>query len=114
MNAGVPKGRHELMAASVTSAVRGRGFSADAVTLVGRAHALAMAPRIAALDDDHDPAYLHPGRTVLLLLQDVGDVPLTALCAAAVHETERAELRVASDDVRRVLGEEVAETVATR
>jgi hypothetical protein len=104
--------RHELMAASVASAAQGRGLTAGAVERIGRSYALAMAPRIASIEDDHDPAYLHPGRTVLLLFQDVGDVPVEALCAAAVHETERLDLRVSVDDIRGALGDRVADIVA--
>jgi len=103
--------RHELMAASVATAARGGGLSEEDVALLGRAHALAMEPRVATIEDDHDPAYLHPGRTVLVLLQDVRDVPVDALCAAAVHETERTDLRVGVDEVRRVLGDRVADIV---
>jgi (p)ppGpp synthase/HD superfamily hydrolase len=99
------------MAASVARAATGAGLSADAVELLGRAHALAMAPRLAALDDDHHPAYLHPGRGALILLRDVGPVPVVTLCAAAVHETEDASLRVALDDVRAELGDEIADMV---
>lgn len=104
--------RHELMAASVASAAAARGLDDVAIGRIGRALDLAMEPRVASIDDDHDAAYLHPGRTVLVLLHDVGDVPVEALCAAAVHESERADLRVSLDAVRRALAGDVAETVA--
>ena len=99
------------MAASVSSAAAGRGLVPDEVDLLGRAHALAMEARVLALDDDHHPAYLHPGRTVLVLLRDVDVVPLEALCAAAVHETEDDHLRVQSEAVRGALGDAVAAIV---
>jgi len=105
--------RADFMAASVANAATGAGLGAEAVVLLGRAHALAMAPRIAALDDDHHPAYLHPGRAALILLRDVGPVPVEALCAAAVHETEDAALRVRLDEVRQALGDEIADIVAS-
>lgn len=104
--------RHELMAASVRSAAVAAGLDAEDVELLDRAHALAMAPRIATIEDDHHPAYLHPGRTVLLLLRDVGPLSVDALSAAAVHETEDAELRVSLDAVRAEIGSGVAEIVA--
>lgn len=104
--------RHELMAASVRSAALAAGLDADAVALLQKAHVLAMEPRLAALEDDHHPAYLHPGRTVLLLFRDVGVVPVEALCAAAVHETEDADLRIPVDAVRAEVGDAVAEIVA--
>jgi hypothetical protein len=105
--------RGEAMATSVASAARGRGLVPAAVDLLGRAHALAMEPRIAALEDDHHPAYLHPGRTVLLLLQDVGEVPVDALCGAALHESEEAGLRVGIAEVRRALGDPVADLLGS-
>lgn len=105
--------RHELMAASLATAARSAGLSEEAVELLGRAHALAMQPRLAALEDDHHPAYLHPGRTVLLLLQDVGPLPLELLSAAALHESEDPSLRVGAAAIATALGEEVAERVAS-
>jgi hypothetical protein len=72
-----------------------------------------MAPRLRALDDDHHPAYLHPGRSVLLLLRDVGLLPGLTLAVAAVHETVDAELRVSPDTVGAELGDSVADVVAS-
>lgn len=103
------KERGQMMAASVRSTAASRGQPLEAIDLLTRAHALAMAPRAEALDDDHHPAYLHPGRTVLVLLRDVGEVPLDALCAAAVHETEDGHLRVSNDAVREALGDRIAD-----
>jgi hypothetical protein len=101
------------MAGSVTSAAAACGFEPDAVARLDRAHQLAMAPRLEALADDHHPAYLHPGRTALVLLRDVGPVALAALCAATVHESEDAELRVGSESIRDALGDAVAEIVTS-
>lgn len=47
----------------------------------------ALAPRDAALDDDHDPRLLHPARTVLILLSDDGCRDADVLCAAAFAES---------------------------
>jgi len=105
--------RADFMAASVARAATGAGLGAPEVELLGRAHALAMAPRIAQLDDDHHPAYLHPGRGALILLRDVGPVPVETLCAVAVHETEDAGLRVDLANVRAALGEPIADMVAS-
>ena len=101
------------MARSVARAARAAGLTDAAVDLVGRAHALAMLPRIEALDDDHHPAYLHPGRSALLLLRDVGPLPGATLAAAAVHETVDEALRVPLEAVRRELGDRVADVVAS-
>lgn len=58
----------------------------------------ALAVRVARLDDDHDPAYLHPGRTVLILLEDVGIVDPAVLSAAALAETLQPELAAPAPD----------------
>jgi hypothetical protein len=102
-----------MMAVSVERAVRAAGLTGEEVDLVGRAYALAMAPRIDALDDDHHPAYLHPGRSVLLLLRDVGPLPGETLAAAAAHETVDEGMRVTAAVLRADLGEGVAGLVAS-
>lgn len=101
------------MAASVASAAAGRGLDQAAVERITTAYGLAMEPRIAVIEDDHDPAYLHPGRTVLLLLNDVGKLPVDVLCAAALHESERAALRVDTRTVRDTLGEGVVDILSS-
>lgn len=101
------------MATSVARAARAAGLDDQGFELLARAHALAMSPRIAALEDDHHPAYLHPGRAVLLLLRDVGPLPATTLAAAAVHETVDEELRVSEAAVRAELGGEVGDVLAS-
>ena len=64
--------RAGLMARSVAGAAHAREIGGSDLDLVSRAYALAMKPRIALLEDDHDPAYLHPGRSILILLQAQG------------------------------------------
>ncbi len=103
--------RAEAMAASVERFVRTAGLGSDAVDLVSRAYALAMEPR--RVLDEHDPAFLHPGRSVLVLLQDVGAMAPELLAAAAVHESEEARFRLETDDVRRELGDAVAGVVTS-
>jgi (p)ppGpp synthase/HD superfamily hydrolase len=70
-----------------------------------------MRPRVRALDDDHDPLYLHPGRTVLILLRDAGVTDPTVLAAAAVTESEDDAFRIANAEVRAAVGDEVADLV---
>ena len=93
------------MTASLAAAVRRVGLSDVEVEAVGRAHALAMEPRIAKLDDDHHPAYLHPGRSALILLQDVGRVDAAVLTVAVLHESIDSALRIPAERVREQLGE---------
>ncbi len=100
------------MAASVARAARSFGVDAPGIGLVGRAHAVAMAPRVRALDDDHHPLYLHPGRTVLILLRDALVTDPVVLAAAAVTESEDVVFRIAGEEVGRSVGEDVARLVA--
>jgi hypothetical protein len=101
------------MAASLAATARAGGISEEGIDLLTRAHALAMAPRLRALDDDHHPAYLHPGRTALVLLRDVGSRPAAVLATAALHETVDEDLRVAPDVVRSELGDLVADMLVS-
>jgi len=105
--------RARAMAASVVRTARSCGVPAEGIEVISRAHAGAMEPRVAALADDHHPAYLHPGRSVLILLRDVGPLPSHLLAAASVHETEDAALRVDIGWVRSALGERIGELVAS-
>ena len=86
--------RGRAMAASLARTARSLGVEPEGLDLLSRAHALAMGPRVAALDDDHHPLYLHPGRTVLVLLRDAGVTEPRLLAAAALVESEDADLRV--------------------
>lgn len=104
--------RREAMAASLEGTTRALRLPESAVALVGRAFALAMTPRVEALDE-HDPAYLHPGRSVLVLLRDVGPLEGTVLAAAAVHESAEARFRLSPDELRGQLGDDVAGLVAS-
>lgn len=95
------------MAGSVERIARAAGLGADAIDLVGRAYALAMEPR--GVLDEHDPAFLHPGRSILVLLRDVGPLPAEVLAVAAVHESEEARFRIDPSMVREDLGSDVAD-----
>lgn len=99
------------MATSIMRAARAHGLPPDGIELLGRAHALAMKPRVDALEDDHHPRYLHPGRSVLVLLQDVGPLRAEILATAALHDTEDHDLRVPLATVREALGDEVADVI---
>ncbi|MEJ2206644.1 MAG: hypothetical protein P8170_21345 [Gemmatimonadota bacterium] len=99
------------MAASVVRTARSTGLGDDGIELLSRAHVLAMAPRTRQLGDDHHPQFLHPGRTVLILLRDVGVADAEVLSAAAVTESEDERLRVKLERVGRVLGNGVRSLV---
>lgn len=110
---GVPDDRARAMAASVELAAAAGGLDPTSVDLLSRAHRLAMEPRLAALPDDHHPAYLHPGRTVLVLLRDVGALDGTTLALGALLETMDDGLRVSADVVRTRLDPDLAGVLLT-
>ena len=60
--------------------------------LIGAAMEVARAPRLDVIDDDHHPDYLHPGRTAVVLFDDVGLADPLALAAACVLDTHRGDL----------------------
>jgi (p)ppGpp synthase/HD superfamily hydrolase len=99
------------MAASVVRAARSAGVDAEGITLLSRAHVLAMELRARQLHDDHHPQFLHPGRTVLILLRDVGVTDAGVLGAAAVAESEDMPLRVDPERIGQVLGAGVRSVV---
>lgn len=79
---------------------------------VQRVFGLAMEPRVNQLDDDHHPAYLHPSRTGLVLLGDVGEVDVSVLIVGLIHESRDAGLRVGPKQVFEQLGEAAQQAVA--
>jgi (p)ppGpp synthase/HD superfamily hydrolase len=99
------------MRGSLLRAVHGAGLSLEEAGLVIRAHDIAMEARVRELADDHHPAYLHPGRSALVLLRDVGPVTAVTLTAAILHETEDDGLRVDLERVRSKVGVRVAEVI---
>lgn len=63
-----------------------------------RALSAAHTVRMEALSDAHDPDLLHPGRTLLILLQDVGMVEPELLATGALGESRVPELRVPGEE----------------
>jgi len=106
-------GRADQMARSLRRTLRSRGVAEDDAEVVERVYGLAMTPRVAALDDDHHPAYLHPGRSVLILLQDVGVVDPTVLVVAALHESVDADLAVAEELIAEAVEPSALEALAS-
>ncbi len=56
------------------------------------AHDLATAPRTERFDDDHEPTYLHPGRSALILMMDLDLLGSVPLGLALWHDSEDASL----------------------
>ncbi|HUF50592.1 MAG TPA: hypothetical protein VMN60_07165 [Longimicrobiales bacterium] len=74
-------------------------LSADDARCVRDAVAIAISAREPHVHDDHDPRYLHPGRTVRVLLMDTPLRAATALAAAALADSVDAALAAAPDAV---------------
>ncbi len=91
-------GRAAAMMNRVVSAAIQAGIPQRGVRSIEVALEAALAVRVARLDDDHDPAYLHPARTILILLEDVGIIDPVVLSAAALTETLDPELAAAPPD----------------
>ncbi|MEJ2679722.1 MAG: hypothetical protein P8174_11725, partial [Gemmatimonadota bacterium] len=81
------------MARRVERELRRSGLAGEGVSRVLDAYREAMAPRVAALEDHH-PDFLHPARTVLVLLLDAGVRDAVLLSAAAFCESHRPALAV--------------------
>jgi hypothetical protein len=101
------------MARSVAAAARAHDLDERDAQTVERALRAAMQPRIERLADDHHPAYLHPGRTALILLRDVGAVDAAVLGTGMLHDSGDAPLRVTAERVSEILGAEGAAAVSS-
>jgi len=97
--------RAEAMANSVVTTALRKGVLPHDVDLLRRGLAVAMEPRFARIDDDHHPAFLHPGRTALILLHDVAPVPVQAIRTAVLLESRDAEYAPARELVLELLAE---------
>ena len=84
--------RWDQMAHRVDRTAVAAGVDRSGRDLIGTAMEAAKKPRLAVIHDDHDPDYLHPGRTVVVLLDDVGLADPLALAAACVLDTRRGDL----------------------
>ena len=64
------RARGRAMGARLVREARALGVDPDALSRILIAHDLAMAVRDRAVPDDHDPDYLHPGRSALVAMTD--------------------------------------------
>ncbi len=87
-------GRAERMARRLDRDARRRGVAPDAAADLVVAFRLAMEPRLARIDNDHHPDFLHTARTALILIEDAGVTDRAVLCAAALCETRATDLAV--------------------
>ena len=103
----VAEQRAKRMGLRVTTAARRLGVETAGLDLLTRAHRLAMTPRFVHLEDDHHADFLHPGRSVLVLLMDVEERRPPVLAAGMMLESEREQLRVDHEVVGATLGPSV-------
>lgn len=76
------------------------GAPAEAVALLDACVSAALSRRERTLADEEDPRFLHPARTVLILLDDAEVRSAPVLGAAALVESEEAELALDADALR--------------
>jgi hypothetical protein len=67
---------------------RALGLAGPDLELIERVHARALDVRAERADDDHDPPFLHPGRSALVLLIDVRERDARVLSAAMGVDSE--------------------------
>lgn len=108
---GVSASRAGAMAVRLAETAERLGIDLAGRDLIGAAFDLATARRLGAGLAEHDPDFLHPARTGLILMDDAGVADAPALAAALLAESRDPELRPAPQTVRE-LGEEVADLVA--
>ena len=99
--------RWERMAGRIDRTALVAGIAAEGRRLVGAAFRVAMTPRLAVIDDDHHPDYLHAGRSAIVLLDDVALLEPVALAAACLLDTRRPELEASDEAVAEAVGGEV-------
>lgn len=104
--------RARRMADRVAAAAAEAGVPPEGLAEVLEAHARAMAVREsgpAALPSDRHPAFLHPGRTVLVLASDLGEARAPVLALGALVESRDESLRVDETTAAEVLAEPAPE-----
>src|SRR5690606_23693979 len=77
-------GRAAATAGRVVAAARRAAVPEAGMPSLEQALKIAMRPREERLPDDHHPDFLHPGRTVLILLEDLGITDAAILSAGAL------------------------------
>lgn len=103
--------RADAMADRLRRTADWHGFSRDDANRLADCFLAAMRNRVTAIGDDHDPAYLHPARVALILLDDIGLQDPNVLFAAVVQDSARPELAMPTDRVLAVAGERAAAIV---
>ncbi|MGH7460365.1 MAG: hypothetical protein ACREMA_04970 [Longimicrobiales bacterium] len=99
----------EAMARRLIGSARQCGVPADGQSQIEAAFRAASATR--GNVDQHDPALLHPARTVLILINDAHVAAADTLTAAALAESEDRHLVVPIEQIKQDFNARVAELV---
>lgn len=91
--------RGRAMGRRVIRTAEAGGVDPAGLHVLAHVHDRARVWREARLDDDHDPHYLHPGRTALILLLDTSENRTAVLAAAMLTESHRPDLETPAADV---------------
>lgn len=91
--------RAEAMARRLRRTALGMGIDQPGVEELDAAFRLAMERRLDL--DDHHPDHLHPARTALILMDDVGVAEALTLAAATSVDTRTPDLAPAVESLRR-------------
>lgn len=106
------RGRADAMAERLRRTAGWHGLDRDDANRLGDLFLLAMRRRAPAIADDHHPDFLHPARTALILLDDVGVRNAAVLQAAVLQDTARPDHAMTPDEVERSAGADVARIIA--
>jgi (p)ppGpp synthase/HD superfamily hydrolase len=101
-------GRAAAMAERLATTARQAGIDEAGTTRILDAYHAAMRPRQELLADDHHPDYLHPGRTALILMDDLGVRDPRLIAAGTLLESHRPELAapaINDDEVQALIAE---------
>ncbi|HUW10899.1 MAG TPA: HD domain-containing protein [Anaerolineae bacterium] len=86
-------------------------LSVDECATVQRALELARTSHAGQRRDDGTPYFMHPLRTTIILIRDLGLRDATTICAALLHDAVEDQESLSADYIHRSIGPEVAEVV---
>ena len=89
---------------------RALGVPQNDLSRISAAHDAALSVRVELADDDHDPRFLHPGRSALVLLIDTEERDPRVLAAAMGIDSENPDwapdvARFGDDEVRGLIAQ---------
>lgn len=103
----MPRDRGADMAARIERAVRRAGPGSDAERLANLFRAI-LERRATVFPDPEHHDFLHPGRTLLVLLEDLRITDADVLAAALIVDSERPGLGLAGEEAIRLAGARAA------